>query len=143
VLDPLPPSPEHVERRLRVLLVEDHEDTREVYRVFLETAGIDVATADDGLSAVRAARAGSPDVIVMDVRMPGLDGHDVVNVLRGREDTQAIPIVLVTGAVGPEKPQPDLGAADLVLTKPCLPEDVLAAVRGLTVGFAEGSGIAL
>ena len=131
VLDPQR-SDQTSNARCRVLLVDDHDDTREMFRMFLEGAGMEVASADSGVAALRLARADVPDVVVLDVRMPDLDGHDVVSVLRSRSETQATPIILVTGAVGPLNPRPDLGAADRVLTKPCRPEDLVAAIVGLT-----------
>jgi CheY-like chemotaxis protein len=114
---------------LKVLIADDHADTREAFRIYLEGVGIEVWSASDGLDAIRIARAVYPDVIVLDVQMPAFDGYEVVRVLRASHDTAEIAILLLTGAVGPQNPEPEQGQADGVLTKPCLPAELLTAIR--------------
>jgi CheY-like chemotaxis protein len=125
---------------LKVLLADDHADTREAFRIYLEGIGLQVWSAADGLDAIRIARAVLPDVIVLDVQMPAFDGHEVVRVLRADRHTASIPILLLTGAVGPAQPSPELGAADAAMTKPCLPAELLAAIRATRrlAGRSEG-----
>jgi CheY-like chemotaxis protein len=82
----------------RVLVVDDSLLIREVARLSLESAGdFVVTTAESGAQAVEAALAERPDAILLDVVMPDLDGPATVAALRARDETRAIPVVLVTG----------------------------------------------
>ena len=118
-------------RRLRVLLAEDDEGVREGFKLYFETVGLEVHTADDGNAAVRTAKETLPDVIVLDVRMPGLDGHEVTRALRGTRTTSRTPIVLLTGALPPGGTRPDRHGADATVLKPCAPAELLALIRRL------------
>jgi CheY-like chemotaxis protein len=116
-------------RRLRVLVADDHADTVEGYRTYLETVGVTVQTATDGAMAVYLARTTLPDVIVLDVRMPGIDGRDVVRLLRVDKATAGIPIILLSGALPADEGQAKLWGADAAVMKPCLPADLFAVLR--------------
>lgn len=83
------------ERKL-VLVVDDHVDERVITRIFLEHFGYDVSTAGSGEEAVATARRQKPDLIMMDLMMPRLDGVDVMDRLRADPDTAAIPIIAYT-----------------------------------------------
>lgn len=81
----------------RVLLVDDEEDIREIAQVSLEmVAGWEVRTAPDGPEALATASAEHPDVILLDVMMPDMDGPTVVERLREDEQTRSIPVILLT-----------------------------------------------
>src|ERR671925_311920 len=80
----------------RVLVVDDEEAIRLLCRVNLEAEGMSVDEAADGHSGLERARTGSPDVILLDVMMPGLDGWQVAEELVGDERTRQIPIVFLT-----------------------------------------------
>ena len=81
---------------VRVLLVEDYDDARERYRDYLEFAGFLVDTARDGHEALRQARKHMPDLILMDLSRPGLDGWEATRILKGASETRAIPIMAMT-----------------------------------------------
>ena len=80
------------QRRL-VLLVDDCQDTRELYAEYLELSGFDVKEADDGIVAIDEAVRVRPDVIVMDMSLPKLDGREAARQLRADERTRSIPLV--------------------------------------------------
>jgi DNA-binding response OmpR family regulator len=81
-----------------VLLVEDDEQTRELYRHAIKAAGYEVAAVEDGLAALRRLDIETPDVIVLDLVLPRLGGVDVFQELRANPDTRKIPVIAVTGA---------------------------------------------
>ena len=80
-----------------VLITDDDRDSREMFAVYLNMNGYYVEVAKDGQEAVRKARTLLPDVIVMDLEMPKLDGWGAMRELRSRPETAAIPIIILTG----------------------------------------------
>src|SRR3954447_25908644 len=124
------PSPEPRLRRL-VLLVDDCQDTRELYAEYLELSGFDVKEADDGIVAISEALRVRPDIIVMDMSLPRLDGREASQKLRADERTRTIPLVLISGYDADTLPAND-GLWDHYLGKPCPPE-VLVNVIGRLV----------
>ena len=80
----------------RVLIVDDEAGIRELCRVNLALAGYDVTEAPDGYTALDKAKAERPDVIFLDVLMPGMSGWEVLSALRSDPDTAAIPVVMLT-----------------------------------------------
>lgn len=117
-----------------VLLVDDLEDQRDLYRQYLSYAGFDVETADDGTSAVETALTSRPDVIVMDLAMPGLDGFQATQRLKSHGSTSGIPVIALT-AHG-ELPMEWALAAGCTsfLRKPCYPDQLADEIRGALVG---------
>jgi CheY-like chemotaxis protein len=111
-----------------LLLVEDHEDARELYAEFLQLSGFRVASAADGEEAVRLARALLPDVVVMDFSLPGLDGREATRRLRADPRTARIPIVILSGM--PAEIARTAGG-DAHVAKPSSPEALVATVQGL------------
>jgi DNA-binding response OmpR family regulator len=83
--------------RKKILVVEDDPDQLEVVRFTLKNAGFAVGTATNGIDALKKAQTVSPDLIVMDVMMPELDGFAVCETLRGNPATASIPILMLTG----------------------------------------------
>jgi DNA-binding response OmpR family regulator len=121
----------------RVLVIDDEEPIRLLCRVNLEAAEIDVSEAEDGKSGLEAARAERPDVILLDVMMPGMDGWQVFEQLLQDETTAKIPIVFLTARaeLRDQARGLELGGIDYV-TKPFNPlnlapliEDLLARVE--------------
>jgi signal transduction histidine kinase len=82
---------------VRVLIVDDHEDARMTLRMLLELLGYAVIEAPDGVEALRVAAAGRPDVAVVDIGLPGIDGYEVARRLRADPATRAIPLIALTG----------------------------------------------
>ena len=83
-------------RDLRVLLVEDVEDTRLFMRLALEDQGFIVFEAEDGLAAVASAERDTPDVILMDLTLPRMDGFAAAKLMREKRELQNVPIIAVT-----------------------------------------------
>jgi two-component system cell cycle response regulator DivK len=115
-----------------VLIVDDSQDVRDLYAEYLHYMGFRVLTALDGEGALEVARRIKPDVIVLDLSMPRLDGINATAQLRQDRRTQRIPIILLTGypARAIERGALEAGASAF-LTKPCLPEDLEAQIRRL------------
>ena len=142
---PSPAQPSHGKttrrgerERLLILVAEDSVDTREMYLEYLAHVGFDTATAVNGQEVLDKARALGPDAIVMDLRMPGIDGLQATRALRADPRTHLIPVIACTGRAFEEEQliARDAGC-DRVLVKPCMPEDVVAALRALQI-YAPG-----
>ena len=127
------PEPRRRVRTQRtVLVVDDAADTREMYGSYLGYRGFGVLTAPDGDAAVQTAMVQRPDVIVMDLAMPRLNGISAVHRLKQDARTRNIPVIILTGYAFRAIQQGALEAgADVFLTKPCLPEDLERYVRRL------------
>jgi two-component system alkaline phosphatase synthesis response regulator PhoP len=125
-----------------VLVVDDEPEILRLVRDYLEHGGFAVLTAADGRGALEAARRGRPDLVILDLGLPGLDGLDVTRALR-RDG--AVPIVILT-ARGEESDKLvglELGADDYV-TKPFSPKELVARVRAVlrrVDAAAQGSGV--
>jgi len=115
-----------------VLIVDDTADVRDLYREYLTARGFRVATAPDGDSGIAAALRYGPDVIVMDLAMPWVDGITATRRLKADARTRNVPVILLTGYAYRAIDQGALEAgAAVFLTKPCLPEDLEAQIRRL------------
>ena len=123
----------------RVLVIDDEAPIRLLCRVNLEAEGIDVLEAADGPSGLETARAELPDVILLDVMMPGLDGWRVAEELLDDERTASIPIVFLTARaeLRDRARGLDLGGVDYV-TKPFNPVDLAPLVRDLLERVSAG-----
>jgi two-component system, cell cycle response regulator DivK len=113
-----------------ILVVDDFEDNREMYTQFLRFNGYRVAEAVDGLDALTKAAALRPDLIVMDLSLPRLDGWEATRRLKKDPVTRHIPVVALTGhaLAGHEEGARDAGC-DSFVTKPCIPADLEAEIR--------------
>ena len=119
-----------VARKPLVLLAEDFEDARELYRDYLEFSGFTVETATNGREAVDRAITLQPDVILMDASMPVLDGWQATRELKAHPDTKNIPVLALTAhAFDDARQQARAVGCDGFVTKPCLPDDLVAKVR--------------
>jgi CheY-like chemotaxis protein len=119
---------------IRVLIVEDHAESREGIAEYLTLCGFDVATAEDGLQAIEAARNFQPQVIVMDLAMPVLDGWEATRRLKADWSTRHIPIIALS-AFGNSTEARDLAIAlgcAAMLTKPVQPNVVQESIRRIT-----------
>jgi two-component system alkaline phosphatase synthesis response regulator PhoP len=111
----------------RVLVVDDDVKTVELVKLYLNRDGYRVLTAYDGTEALRLAREGHPDLIVLDLMLPGIDGLEICRTLRGESD---VPIIMLTAKTTDQDKLIglDLGADDYV-TKPFSPRELAARVR--------------
>lgn len=116
----------------RVLVIDDEASIRLLCRINLEADGMDVLEAADGLGGLELAREQRPDVVLLDVRMPRLDGWQVAEQLLGDERTSEIPIVFLTARVEVRDGARglDIGGVDF-LTKPFNPLELASRVRDL------------
>lgn len=115
-----------------VLVVDDDATTLEVLHTVLDLEEFDVLTASDGQSALDIATASAPDVIVLDVMMPGLDGYQVCRALKDDPRTSEIPVVLLTARDQPgDREQGIASGCDLYLTKPFSPLTLIAHLNEL------------
>src|ERR1700749_1200184 len=123
----------------RVLVIDDEAPIRLLCRVNLEAEGMDVLEAADGPSGLEKARAEVPDVVLLDVMMPGLDGWRVAEELLDDPSTERIPIIFLTARAELRNRARgiDLGGVDYV-TKPFNPVELAPLVRGLLDRVARG-----
>ena len=105
--------------RPTVLVAEDHEDSRLLFKFFLESKGCRVVEAADGLEAVTAAEREHPDLVLMDVSLPGLDGLSATRRLRAQESLHALPVVIISGhAAARDRDEAVAAGCSEYLTKP-------------------------
>jgi two-component system, cell cycle response regulator DivK len=126
-----------------ILLVEDNEDNQTVYRTILEHFGYRVIEAMDGETGVRLARERSPDLILMDVSIPLIDGWEATRILKGDEQTKRIPIIALTAhALASDRARAREVGCDGYLAKPVEPRRVVEEVGKMLGrdGDAPGGG---
>lgn len=110
-------------------MVEDDRKTAELIRLYLDHEGFDVTVIEDGAKALREALRMHPDVIVLDLMLPGLDGLELCRRLRGESDA---PVIMVTARVSEDDKVDGLGAgADDYVVKPFSPRELVARVRAV------------
>lgn len=115
-----------------ILIVDDHEDNVEVLRARLEASGYRTASALDGEEALRQVVASPPDLILLDVMMPKMDGHEVARRIKGNASLPFIPIIMQTALDSVEHKVEGLGAgADDYITKPINFKELEARVRSM------------
>jgi len=113
-----------------VLVVDDFQDNREMFAEFLSLSGFRVAEASTGREAIDRSFELLPDVILMDLSLPELDGWEATRQLKNDPRTQHIPIVALTGhALADHSREAREAGCDAFLTKPCLPEVLVVEIR--------------
>jgi two-component system, cell cycle response regulator DivK len=116
--------------RPRVLLVDDYPDVREMYTEYLEFSGFEVVEAGNGIEALQKAVDASPDIILMDLSLPVMDGWEATRRLKADARTASIPVVALTGhALAGISEGAKKAGCDAFVTKPCLPEDLVREIR--------------
>lgn len=125
-----PPSPNDASPL--VLVVDDYQDAREMYAEYLTFSGFRVAEAANGVDAVQQATDLDPDIILMDLSLPGMDGWEATRRIKLDERTKHIPIIALTGHAlpGVSTSAKDAGCEAFII-KPCLPDAVVSEVRRL------------
>jgi two-component system phosphate regulon response regulator PhoB len=119
-------------KKPKILVVDDEPDAVELVAFNLKTAGFEVVTADDGEEALRKAQSAGPDLIVLDLMLPEMDGLEVCKHLRSGEATANVPIIMLTARAGEVDRVLglELGADDY-LTKPFSPRELVLRIKKL------------
>jgi CheY-like chemotaxis protein len=117
-------------KKIRVLLVEDNEDNRIIYTTLLQHHGLEVVIAVDGPAGLDMARSCDPDVILMDVSIPDVDGWEATRRLKADPATSGIPIIIFTAHALPGARERSLASgADEYLAKPVEPQTVYETIN--------------
>jgi len=124
------------EQHARILLVDDYPDALEMWGLYLRLQGYDVITATNGPDALTLARTAAPDLIVIDLELPGLSGIDVARALHASPDTAGLKLIAATGCADPSQLEEAGGAGfEAILIKPCEPDVLIRAIE-LALGAA-------
>ena len=114
----------------RILVVEDHEDNRQILRDLLASAGYEMIEAENGEDGVAAAAAQQPDLILMDIQLPILDGYEATRRIKADPALKAIPIIVVTSyALSGDEDKARAAGCDAYVAKPYSPRLLLARIR--------------
>jgi CheY-like chemotaxis protein len=117
-------------RPQRVLVVEDSPDIRGLWRTWLTLSGFLIDEASNGADAVVQARTKRPDLVLMDLCMPVMDGVEAIGILRAESATAKVPIIVVTAQGTDESAQRAAAAgADAYIDKPVMPDELLQHIR--------------
>jgi adenylate cyclase len=119
------------ERPAKILVVDDVPENVRLLEAVLVPRGYEVVTARDGLEALERVETEEPDLILLDVMMPGLDGYGVCTHLRANDDTAVLPVIMVTSSIGQEKTKAIEAGADDFIPKPFNHDELLTRVRSL------------
>ena len=113
-----------------ILVVEDQDDNRQILRDLLGNAGYDLTEAEDGEQAIAAVARRRPDLILMDIQLPVMDGYEATRRIRTNPDLRSVPIIAVTSyALAGDEDKALAAGCNGYVTKPYSPRDLLAKVR--------------
>ena len=113
-----------------ILVVEDQEDNRQILRDLLGNAGYELTEAENGEEAIAAVARRRPDLILMDIQLPVMDGYEATRRIRTNPDLRSVPIIAVTSyALAGDENKALAAGCDGYVTKPYSPRDLLAKVR--------------
>jgi two-component system, cell cycle response regulator DivK len=113
-----------------ILVVEDQEDNRQILRDLLASAGFAMVEAEDGEAGVKAAAAEKPDLILMDIQLPIMDGYEATRRIKADPALKSIPVIVVTSyALSGDEEKARAAGCDGYVTKPYSPRQLLAKVR--------------
>lgn len=126
-------------RKAKILLIDDHRTVLRLLEAILKLKGYDLLYAENGQQGMALARQAQPDLILLDVMMPEIDGFKVCQYLKGQPDTAPIPVVFLTarGAESDLETGRRVGAEGF-LTKPFLAREVLDLIERLLAGSGQG-----
>jgi len=114
----------------RILVVEDQEDNRQILRDLFTSAGFQLLEAADGAQAVATAEAQRPDLILMDIQMPVMDGYEATRRIKANPALRGIPVIVVTSyALSGDEEKARAAGCDDYVTKPYSPRQLLAKVN--------------
>jgi two-component system, cell cycle response regulator DivK len=115
----------------RILIVEDQEDLCGILRDLLTGSGYDVVEASDGLGAVAKAKSERPDLILMDIQLPILDGYEATRQIKADQNLEATPVIAVSSfAMKGDEEKARAAGCDSYVTKPYSPLQLLRMIRG-------------
>ena len=115
-----------------VLVVEDYQDAREMYAAYLQFSGFEVAEAGNGIEAIEKTQELLPDIVLMDLALPRMDGWEATRRLKNDPRTRHIPIVALTGhALAGHAEGAREAGCDAFVTKPCLPDALVTEIKRL------------
>jgi two-component system, cell cycle response regulator DivK len=116
----------------RILLVDDYPDALEIWGLYLRSMGYEVVEADDGLKAIHQAHLYKPDIIVLDLELPGITGFEAALRLRESPQTREIPMIAATGYSHVKQlDQARASGFDAIIVKPCEPAALVAEIERL------------
>ena len=122
----------HPPARKHILIVDDYPDALDIWAIYLQSMGYRVSTAADGLSAVAKAEELLPDLIVLDLELPGLTGFEVAQRLRATPATSPIPLIAATGySHARQLDMARQSGFDAVVVKPCDPDMLVQEIERL------------
>ena len=114
----------------RILVVEDQLDNRRILHDLLTNAEFDIVEAENGAEAIACAKASRPDLILMDIQLPILDGYEATRHIKADPDLKSIPIIVVTSyALSGDEEKARLAGCDDYVAKPYSPRQLLAKIR--------------
>jgi two-component system cell cycle response regulator DivK len=114
----------------RILVVEDQEDNRHILRALLTNAGFDIVEAENGEEAIASAQASRPDLILMDIQLPILDGYEATRRIKADPNLKSIPIIVVTSyALSGDEDKARRAGCDDYVAKPFSPRQLLAKIK--------------
>ena len=115
-----------------LMIVDDDRNTREGYKLYLSGKGFTVRAFEGGVDALAFAKSSVPDLVVLDLGLPDIDGWEVARRLKNDEETRDIPIIAFTGrSMQHEQVSALRAGCDIHLTKPCAPDRLLGAIHKL------------
>jgi two-component system cell cycle response regulator DivK len=114
----------------RILIIEDQEDNRRILRDMLANAGYEVIEAGDGISGVDVARTTMPDLVIMDIQLPGIDGYEATRRIKAENALKSVPVIAVTSyALSGDEQKARAAGCSGYITKPFSPRQLLARIR--------------
>src|SRR5262245_16200067 len=114
----------------RILVVEDQEDNMQILRDLLSSVGYELIEARDGQEGVRMAKAERPDLILMDIQLPILDGYEATRQIKAEPSLKTVPVIVVTSyALSGDEAKAREAGCDSYVPKPYSPRQLLAKIR--------------
>jgi two-component system cell cycle response regulator DivK len=114
----------------RILVVEDHEDNRRILRDLLTSVGFQLIEAETGPDGVQMAKLHQPDLILMDLQLPGIDGYEAARQIKAEPHLSSVPIIAVTSfALSGDEERAFAAGCSAYISKPYSPRQLLARIR--------------
>ncbi|MFO7944277.1 MAG: response regulator [Anaerolineales bacterium] len=116
----------------KILIVDDNLDSLDLLELLLQRTGYETMTAPTGESGLASARQERPDLILLDIVLPDMDGYQVLEALRSSKETRGTPVILITGkAQEGEKMKAHRAGADAYLQRPFSPQELFRSIKGV------------